>query len=56
MQGVSILKEDFEESLLNIAGAIDDFEGYTHPHAVRIAVLSNATAKLFNLASHDRHL
>ena len=55
MQGVSILKEDFEESLLSIAGAIDDFEGYAHPHAVRIAVLSNATAKFFNLASHDRH-
>lgn len=55
MQGVSILKEDFEESLLNIAKTIDDFEGYRHPHAVRIAVLSNATAKLFNLASHDRY-
>jgi HD-GYP domain-containing protein (c-di-GMP phosphodiesterase class II) len=55
MQGVSILKEDFEDSLLNIAKTIDDFEGYAHPHAARIAVLSDATAKLFNLASHDRH-
>ena len=55
MQGVSILKEDFEDGLLNIAGTIDDFEGYAHPHAARIAVLSDATAKLFNLASHDRH-
>lgn len=55
MQGVSILKEDFDDSLLNIAKTIDDFEGYAHPHAARIAVLSDATAKLFNLASHDRH-
>ena len=55
MQGVSILKEDFEDGLLNIAETIDDFEGYSHPHAARIAVLSDATAKLFNLASHDRH-
>src|SRR5687768_4412489 len=55
MQGVSILKEDFEDSLLNLAKTIDDFEGYAHPHAARIAVLSDATAKLFNLASHDRH-
>lgn len=55
MQGVSILKEDFDDSLLNITKTIDEFEGYTHSHTTRIAVLSDETAKLFNLALHDRH-
>lgn len=55
MQGVSILKEDLEDGLLDIAQKIDAFEGYAHPHAVRVGVLADATAKIFNLASHDRH-
>ena len=50
---VSILKEEFEEKLLKIAAAIDDFEGYAHPHALRIAAIANALAQKFNLASHD---
>ena len=55
MQSVSIVKEDFDENLEKIARMTDKFEGYEHPHAARIAVLSDAAAKIFNMASHDRH-
>ncbi len=55
MQSVSILKEDSDDGLLQIAEKIDEFEGYRNPHAARIAVLAEAAAKLFNLASHDRY-
>lgn len=55
MQSVSIVKEDFDENLEKIARMTDKFEGYEHPHAARIAVLSDAVAKIFNMASHDRH-
>ncbi len=50
----SILKAEFEEKLLKIAAATDEFEGYAHAHAVRIAVIADALAQTFNLASHDR--
>jgi HD-GYP domain-containing protein (c-di-GMP phosphodiesterase class II) len=55
MQGVSILKEDSDDGLLKLAARIDEFEGYRHPHAARIAVLADAAAKMFNFASHDRY-
>ena len=55
MQSVSIVKEDFDENLEKIARTTDKFEGYEHPHAARIAVLSDAVAKVFNMAAHDRH-
>ena len=54
MQSVSIVKEDLDENLEKIAKMNDLFEGYAHPHAARIAVLADATAKIFNMASHDR--
>jgi HD-GYP domain-containing protein (c-di-GMP phosphodiesterase class II) len=50
---VSIFKEEFEDKLLQIAAATDEFEGYRRPHALRIAVIANALAQKFNLASHD---
>jgi putative nucleotidyltransferase with HDIG domain len=53
MQTVQEIK--FDERLLATAALIDDFEGYAHPHAVRIAVLADEVAKRFNLAAHDRH-
>jgi putative nucleotidyltransferase with HDIG domain len=53
MQTVQEIK--FDERLLATAALIDDFEGYAHPHAVRIAVLADEVAKKFNLAPHDRH-
>jgi HD-GYP domain-containing protein (c-di-GMP phosphodiesterase class II) len=55
MQSVSIVKEDFDENLEKIARETDRFEGYTNPHAARIAVLADAVAQIFNMASHDRH-
>jgi HD-GYP domain-containing protein (c-di-GMP phosphodiesterase class II) len=54
MESVTILKEDFEQKLLKIAAETDRFEGYAHPHATRIAVIADAIAQKFNLASHDR--
>lgn len=44
----------FEDRLLKIAAAMDEFEGYAHSHAARIAAISEALAQKFNLASHDR--
>ena len=42
------------EAFIRLATAADEFEDYAHPHAVRIAKLSDAVAKLFHLAQHDR--
>lgn len=33
---------------------MDEFEGYAHSHAMRIAAIADALAEKFNLASHDR--
>jgi HD-GYP domain-containing protein (c-di-GMP phosphodiesterase class II) len=43
-----------DDQLLSLAATVDDFEGYAHPHAERIAVICDAVAKQFNFASHDR--
>lgn len=43
-----------DEKLLQFSSAIDEAEGYIHAHALRIAVLADAIAQSFNLASHDR--
>jgi HD-GYP domain-containing protein (c-di-GMP phosphodiesterase class II) len=42
------------EAFLRLASAADEFEGYAHPHAARIAKLADEVAKLFHLAQHDR--
>jgi HD-GYP domain-containing protein (c-di-GMP phosphodiesterase class II) len=47
-------ENNLEENLLKISSLMDEFEGYEHPHAARIAVLADAVAQKFNLASHDR--
>ncbi len=54
MDNVSIAAGDAEEKLLKAARATDEFEGYAHSHARRIAVLSDALAIKFNFAAHDR--
>jgi HD-GYP domain-containing protein (c-di-GMP phosphodiesterase class II) len=54
MESLSEREENFEERLLKMAALTDDFEGYQHSHASRIAVLADAVAQRFNLASHDR--
>ena len=37
-----------------LAAEADEFEGYAHPHAERVARLADETAKLFHLARADR--
>jgi HD-GYP domain-containing protein (c-di-GMP phosphodiesterase class II) len=37
-----------------LAAEVDEFEGYRHPHAERIAALCDALAKLFHLGRADR--
>jgi HD-GYP domain-containing protein (c-di-GMP phosphodiesterase class II) len=43
-----------DESLAQISAAMDEFEGYAHPHGRRIAVIADAIAAKFNFAPHDR--
>ena len=54
MESVSVLNDELEDKLLQIAAATDKFEGYAHPHAARIAIIADVLAQKFNLASHDR--
>jgi HD-GYP domain-containing protein (c-di-GMP phosphodiesterase class II) len=42
------------EAFSRLAAAADEFEGYAHPHAERIAALSSELAKLFGLGRADR--
>ncbi|HEV2800496.1 MAG TPA: HD domain-containing phosphohydrolase [Pyrinomonadaceae bacterium] len=42
------------EAFTRLAAACDEFEGYTHPHAERIAALCSELAKLFGLGRADR--
>ena len=44
-----------DELLAEVTAAMDEFEGYAHPHGRRIAVIAEALAEKFNFASHDRH-
>ena len=43
-----------DEPLAQISAAMDEFEGYAHPHGRRIAVIADAIAEKFNFAAHDR--
>jgi HD-GYP domain-containing protein (c-di-GMP phosphodiesterase class II) len=40
--------------LADATAAMDEFEGYAHPHGRRIAAICEALAEKFNFASHDR--
>lgn len=42
------------EAFRRLALGADEFEGYAHPHAMRIAKLADEVAKLFHLAQQDR--
>jgi hypothetical protein len=42
------------EAFTRLAAAADEFEGYAHPHAERIASLCGELAKLFGLGRADR--
>ncbi|MBK9155249.1 MAG: HD domain-containing protein [Chloracidobacterium sp.] len=45
---------NFDEKLLELSSEIDEFEGYTHAHGLRIAAIADSIGKYFNLAAHDR--
>jgi HD-GYP domain-containing protein (c-di-GMP phosphodiesterase class II) len=51
----SVQETNLDERLLKLAAEIDEFEGYAHPHATRIAALADEVAKKFNLSPHDRY-
>jgi HD-GYP domain-containing protein (c-di-GMP phosphodiesterase class II) len=55
MENFSAKEADFDERMLKTAFATDEFEGYRHAHAARLAALADAVAQKFNLASHDRY-
>jgi polar amino acid transport system substrate-binding protein len=42
------------ELLAEKAGECDEFEGYAHPHASRVAAIADELAKRFNLGREDR--
>ena len=54
MENLSAQEENLEERLLKIASSTDEFEGYAHPHAARMAILADAVAKKLNLSAQDR--
>jgi HD-GYP domain-containing protein (c-di-GMP phosphodiesterase class II) len=54
MQSTLARETDLDEKLLEISAQMDDFEGYSHAHGLRIAAIADAIGKSFNLAAHDR--
>ncbi len=58
MESIFATETQFEmpsdEPLAQISAAMDEFEGYAHPHGRRVAVIAEAIAEKFNFASHDR--
>ena len=42
------------EAFLRLSSAVDDFEGYAHAHAARVARLADALAERFRLSRADR--
>jgi putative nucleotidyltransferase with HDIG domain len=53
MLNLSAKESNPDEQILKIARAVDEFEGYPFPHALRIAEIANVLARQFHLASHD---
>jgi len=54
MQAPRATENNFDEKLLELSSEIDEFEGYTHAHGLRIAAIADSIGKYFNLAAHDR--
>lgn len=54
METFSAEQEKIETQLLEASSAIDAFEGYSQPHALRITELADSIAQRFRLADHDR--
>ncbi|MCX7639300.1 MAG: HD domain-containing protein [Pyrinomonadaceae bacterium] len=47
---------DFDSQILTLADSIDKAEGYSCPHAVRIAILSDRMAVAFGFTDYDREV
>jgi HD-GYP domain-containing protein (c-di-GMP phosphodiesterase class II) len=54
MNNILAVEPAFDEKLLKVSAEVDKFEGYAHPHGVRIAAIADALARHFNVGSHDR--
>lgn len=54
MQSMPAAESKFDERLLQISSEMDEFEGYGHPHGLRIAMIADAIGRHFNLAVQDR--
>ncbi len=54
MQSTHAAESRFDEKLLELSSEMDEFEGYSHAHGLRIATIADAIGKQFNLAAHDR--
>ena len=54
MENLSAQEENLEERLLKMATLADEFEGYAHPHATRMAILADAIAQKLNFSPLDR--
>ena len=54
MQSTPAVESRFDEKLLELSSEMDEFEGYTHAHGLRIATIADAIGQHFNLAAHDR--
>ena len=55
MNSINAQETRYEDHLLTISAAMDEFEGYGQPHGKRVAAIADALALKFNFASHDRH-
>ncbi|MFZ1702270.1 MAG: HD domain-containing phosphohydrolase [Pyrinomonadaceae bacterium] len=54
MQSILPERTETDAKLLAISSRIDEFEGYTGPHARRVAAIAASLGASFNLASRDR--
>jgi HD-GYP domain-containing protein (c-di-GMP phosphodiesterase class II) len=54
MQSQGQAHAGFDEKLLELSSRIDEFEGYMHAHALRIAEIADLIGKRLNMAAHDR--
>jgi HD-GYP domain-containing protein (c-di-GMP phosphodiesterase class II) len=53
MNSINAQEARYEDHLLTISAAIDEFEGYAQPHGRRVAIIADALAQKFNFAAHD---
>jgi putative nucleotidyltransferase with HDIG domain len=54
MQSSGQARAIFEEKLLDLSTQIDEFEGYSHAHGLRIAEIADSIATGFGIEQQDR--